>query len=59
MLNNYAEDLEEVIERAKEAGVSNMVVVGFDRPTITKAMELVDKYDHIIWMYWLASSRCH
>ena len=30
----YEEDLEEVIERAKEAGVHNIVVVGFDRPTI-------------------------
>lgn len=44
---DYAEDVEEVIERAKEAGVSNIVVVGFDRPTIRKAMELVDKYDHL------------
>jgi TatD DNase family protein len=44
---DYAEDVEEVIERAKEAGVSNIVVVGFDRPTIKKAMELVDKYDHL------------
>ena len=36
----YNEDLEEVIDRAKDAGVSNMVVVGFDRPTIKRAMEL-------------------
>ncbi|MGE7763535.1 TatD family hydrolase [Peribacillus sp. NPDC097895] len=41
----FNEDLEEVIERAKEAGVNNMVVVGFDRPTITKAMELIETYD--------------
>ncbi|AOH52787.1 hydrolase TatD [Peribacillus muralis] len=41
----FNEDLEEVIERAKEAGVNNMVVVGFDRPTIKRAMELVETYD--------------
>ncbi|MGE6379398.1 TatD family hydrolase [Peribacillus muralis] len=41
----FDEDLEEVIERAKEAGVNNMVVVGFDRPTIKRAMELVETYD--------------
>ncbi|MFD6438277.1 TatD family hydrolase [Peribacillus sp. NPDC060186] len=41
----FNEDLEEVIERAQEAGVNNMVVVGFDRPTITRAMELIETYD--------------
>ncbi|MDF1509510.1 TatD family hydrolase [Robertmurraya sp. DFI.2.37] len=41
----FAEDLEEVIARAQENGVENMVIVGFDRPTITRAMELVEKYD--------------
>lgn len=40
----YDEDVEEVIERAYEAGVTKMVVVGFDRPTITRAMELVEQY---------------
>ena len=43
----YKEDLDEVISRALEAGVTNMVVVGFDRPTIEKAMELVDRYDFL------------
>src|SRR5690606_25720266 len=28
-------------------GISKMVVVGFDRPTIEKAMELVEKYDFL------------
>jgi TatD DNase family protein len=41
----FEDDLEEVIERAKSAGVSNVVVVGFDRPTIIRAMELVEQYD--------------
>jgi TatD DNase family protein len=45
--DQYEEDLEEVIQRAKEAGVTNMVCVGFDRQTINKAMELAEKYDFI------------
>jgi TatD DNase family protein len=43
----YKEDLDEVISRAQEAGVTNMVVVGFDRPTIERAMVLVDQYDFL------------
>lgn len=43
----YAEDLEAVIERARQEGVENMVVVGFDDKTITRAMELVEKYDFL------------
>lgn len=43
----FQEDLPEVIQRAKEEGVETIVVVGFDRPTITKAMELADQYDFI------------
>lgn len=41
----FEEDVEEAIQRAKEAGVSRMVVVGFDRPTITRAMELVEQHE--------------
>lgn len=40
----FANDLDETIYRAKEAGVEKIVVVGFDRPTIEKTMELIDKY---------------
>ncbi|MBT2690811.1 TatD family hydrolase [Bacillus sp. ISL-47] len=43
----YNEDLKEVIDRALSEGVSNIVVVGFDRPTIEKAMELSNEYDFI------------
>lgn len=43
----YEEDLEVVVERALAEGVTNMVVVGFDRPTIEKAMELAEAYDFI------------
>ncbi|WP_144495902.1 TatD family hydrolase [Bacillus sp. WP8] len=43
----YKEDLEQVIERAKSEKVEKIVVVGFDRPTITRAMELIEEYDFI------------
>ncbi|PFA63692.1 hydrolase TatD [Bacillus sp. AFS015802] len=43
----FDEDLEEVLSRAKEAGVEKMVVVGFDRPTINRAMELIGQYDFL------------
>ncbi|SFB22647.1 MULTISPECIES: TatD family hydrolase [unclassified Bacillus (in: firmicutes)] len=43
----FNEDLKETIERALDEGVTKMVVVGFDRPTITKAMELAERYDFI------------
>lgn len=43
----FEDDLSEVIERATQAGVERMVVVGFDRPTIQKALELVEAYDFI------------
>ena len=43
----FEDDLTEVIERAIEAGVERMVVVGFDCPTIEKAMELIETYDFI------------
>jgi TatD DNase family protein len=43
----YHDDLVEVIERAQNEGVSTMVVVGFDRPTIERTMELAEKYEFI------------
>ncbi|MBS4179744.1 TatD family hydrolase [Lederbergia citrea] len=43
----FADDIEEVIARAKAEGVEYMVVVGFDRKTITKALEIVEEYDFI------------
>lgn len=43
----YNEDLEEVIERAQSEGVTTIVVVGFDRETITRAIELADTYEFI------------
>ncbi|CEG29537.1 TatD family hydrolase [Bacillus sp. B-jedd] len=43
----YNDDVEEVMERAKKNGVENIVVVGFDRPTIEKAMALTDANEFI------------
>lgn len=45
--DQYEEDLQQVIERAIKAKVEKMVVVGFDRKTIEKAMELADEYEFI------------
>lgn len=43
----YNDDLQEVIDRALAAGVKKMVVVGFDRLTINRAMELIEEYDFL------------
>ncbi|MBT2259666.1 TatD family hydrolase [Priestia megaterium] len=43
----YEDDLQEVINRALEKGVQNMVVVGFDEPTIKKAIQIAETYDFI------------
>ena len=43
----YNDDLEEVINRALDAGVEKMVVIGFDRKTIERAIALAEQYDFI------------
>src|SRR5690606_3767329 len=43
----FKDDLEEVIARAKANGVEYVVVVGFDRKTIIKALQLADEYEFI------------
>ncbi|MEH7108285.1 TatD family hydrolase [Bacillus sp. JJ1764] len=45
--DQYNDDLQEVIDRALSEGVTHMVVVGFDKPTIQRAMELTETYDFI------------
>lgn len=45
--DQFAGDLEETIVRAQAAGVEFMTVVGFDRETIERAIEIVDRYDFI------------
>ena len=57
--DQYDEDLQEVIDRALEANVKKMVVVGFDRKTIERAMKLVEEYAFIYAVIWLASGRCN
>ena len=43
----YIEDRDEVIKRAFEAGVTHMVVVGFDRETIPLAIEIAEQNETI------------
>lgn len=45
--DQYDEDLQQVIDRALEAKVEKMVVIGFDRKTIERAMKLADEYPFI------------
>lgn len=45
--DQYDEDLNEVIDRALENNVTKMIVIGFDRKTIQRAMELAEKYEFI------------
>ena len=43
----FAEDQEEAIERANSAGVTYMIVVGFDDETIPLAIEIAETYENI------------
>ncbi|WP_366248399.1 TatD family hydrolase [Terribacillus aidingensis] len=43
----FAEDREEMLQRAKDAGVSRLVVIGCDADGITSAIELAEKYDFV------------
>lgn len=45
--DHYDEDLDEVIERARDAGIEKMVVVGFDRKTIERTMKLIDEHSDV------------
>lgn len=45
--DQYDEDLQEVIDRAIAANVEKMVVIGFDKKTIERAMQLIEDYDFI------------
>lgn len=46
-VKQFEEDVEAVIERAKEHNVSKIAVVGFDYPTIDRALELSHSYNEI------------
>ncbi|RPF51189.1 TatD family hydrolase [Aquisalibacillus elongatus] len=45
--DQFMEDRDEVIQRALDTGVTQMVVVGFDRKTIPLALEIAEQYDFI------------
>ena len=45
--DHYDADLDEVMDRAREAGVEKMVVVGFDRKTIERTMQLIDDHEDV------------
>ncbi|MFC4737758.1 TatD family hydrolase [Bacillus daqingensis] len=42
--DQFADDVDDVIRRAQEAGIDKMIVVGFDTKTINLAMELIETY---------------
>lgn len=46
-VQQFENDTEEVLAKAKELGVSEMAVVGFDHDTIEKSLALKDNYEHI------------
>ena len=43
----YKDDLEEVIKRALEAGVTRMAVIGFDAASNKRAIDLAEQYEFI------------
>jgi len=45
--DQYEEDLQDVIKRAREAKVSKMVVIGFDTITIKRAIQLAEEHPDI------------
>ena len=46
-VDNFAGKEQEEIDFAAELGVIKMNIVGFDEPTIERALELVDEYDQL------------
>ncbi|MBD2866020.1 TatD family hydrolase [Paenibacillus oceani] len=45
--SQFDEDRDQVIERAREQGVSRMINIGFNRETIPTSLELTERYDFI------------
>jgi len=43
----FFEDRDEVMQRAREAGVTRMVIVGFDEDTIPLSIEIAETYDEV------------
>lgn len=46
-MKDYKNDIEEVLERALDAGVTHIIAVGIDIPSSLKALELAKKYDFV------------
>lgn len=47
-VEEFAGREEEELQLASEMGVSKINIVGFDRPTIERALELADSYDQLM-----------
>ena len=45
----YEEDLEEVLERSREAGVTRWIIPGADPDTLPRAIELAERYQDIFF----------
>lgn len=45
--DQYDEDLQEVIDRARGNGIDRMIVVGFDEKTIKRTMKLIEEFDFV------------
>jgi TatD DNase family protein len=45
----YADDLDEVIERAREVGVNHYIIPAADPKTLERAVELAQKYENIFF----------
>lgn len=45
--DQYDEDLQEVIDRARGNGIDRMIVVGFDGKTIKRTMKLIEEFDFV------------
>lgn len=43
----YREDVEEVINRAKEGGVKRFIIPGADPKTLTRAIEIAERFDEV------------
>ncbi len=47
----YKSDIDEVLNRAKEAGVKRYIIPAADPKTLTRAVELAQKYDSIYLLF--------
>ena len=45
--DRYNEDIELIMDKAKQAGVTQMIVIGYDLPSSEKAVEISHKYDNV------------